>query len=125
MKFIRVPAGEFVMGSDEPAETLSKTYPRYAPQDLQALGDEAPRHRVRITRAFYFGQHEVTVDQFRHFIEASGYTPESIADGSGGYGYNPAHGPTLRQASASRVARSAIPGATPAFPKPATTRWSM
>jgi formylglycine-generating enzyme required for sulfatase activity len=48
---------------------------------------------VRITHAFYMGQTEVTVGQFRRFIEASGYVPESIADGTGGYGYNPAYDP--------------------------------
>jgi formylglycine-generating enzyme required for sulfatase activity len=48
---------------------------------------------VRITHAFYLGQHEVTVDQFRLFIEGSGYVPESIADGTGGYGYNPRYDP--------------------------------
>ena len=93
MKFVRVPAGEFIMGSDESFESLARTYPQYARQDLQALGDEGPRHAVRITRSFYLGQHEVTVEQFRRFIEASGYVPESIADGTGGYGYNPSHDP--------------------------------
>jgi len=93
MKFVRVPAGEFMMGSDESLESLAHTYPQYARQDLQALGDEGPRHAVRITRSFYLGQHEVTVDQFRRFIEGSGYVPESIADGTGGYGYNPSHDP--------------------------------
>jgi formylglycine-generating enzyme required for sulfatase activity len=29
------------------------------------------------------------VGQFRRFVEQSGYVPESIADGTGGYGYNP------------------------------------
>jgi hypothetical protein len=33
------------------------------------------------------GQHEVTVGQFRRFLQASGYQPESIADGTGGFGY--------------------------------------
>ncbi len=44
-------------------------------------------HRVRITRAFWMGQTELTVGQFRRFVQASGYSPESEADGSGGYGY--------------------------------------
>ena len=57
------------------------------------LADEGPVHRVRITRAFWLGQHEVTVGQFRRFIEASGHVPQSVADGTGGYGYNPAYDP--------------------------------
>lgn len=93
MQFVRVPAGDFAMGSDERPESLTRVFPQYAAADLQVLGDEAPRHAVRITRPFYLGQHEVTVDQFRLFVEQSGYVPESIADGTGGYGYNPAYDP--------------------------------
>ena len=89
MKFILVPAGEFLMGSDESADVLSKAYPQYERRRVSELGDEAPVHRVRITQAFYLGQFEVSVKQFRKFIEASGYVPESVADETGGYGYNP------------------------------------
>lgn len=89
MKFVLVPAGEFLMGSDQSADVLSKTYPQYERRRVLELGDEAPVHRVRVTRPFYLGQFEVTVGQFRQFIAASGYTPESVADGTGGYGYNP------------------------------------
>ena len=88
MKFILVPAGEFLMGNDEPPDVLSKAYPQYERRRVQELGDEAPVHRVRITQAFYLGQFEVSVGQFRKFIEASGYIPESVADGTGAYGYN-------------------------------------
>lgn len=88
MKFVLVSAGEFLMGSDESPDMLSMAYPRYERRRVLELGDEAPVHRVRITQAFYLGQHEVTVGQFRQFIEASGYIPESVADGTGGYGYN-------------------------------------
>lgn len=93
MKFVRLPAGEFLMGSDEPAGQLAKAYPQYDPKRFGLLGDEAPVHRVRITRPFYLGQFEVTVGQFRRFLAASGYVPESIADGTGGYGYNPQYDP--------------------------------
>jgi formylglycine-generating enzyme len=93
MKLVRVPAGDFTMGSDESAEALALSYPQYERARLTDLADEAPVHRVRITRDFFLGQHEVTVGQFRRFIEASGYTPESVADGTGGYGYNAAYDP--------------------------------
>jgi formylglycine-generating enzyme required for sulfatase activity len=88
MKFVLVPAGEFLMGSDESPEVLSKAYPQYERRRVLELGDEAPVHRVRITQAFYLRQFEVSVAQFRKFVEASGYTPESVTDGTGGYGYN-------------------------------------
>ena len=93
MKFVRVPAGDFWMGSQESPEALARDYPAYERQRLADLADEAPVHRVRIARPFYLGQHEVTVGQFRQFVDASGYIPESIADGTGGYGYNPAYDP--------------------------------
>jgi formylglycine-generating enzyme required for sulfatase activity len=50
-------------------------------------------HQVQISRAFYLGKHEVTVGQFRQFLQLSGYQPESVADGTGGYGYNAQYDP--------------------------------
>lgn len=93
MGFVRIPAGEFLMGSDEPPEALARDYPQYERERLAALADEAPAHRVRITRPFYLGRTEVTVGQFRCFVERSGYVPESEADGTGGYGYDPRYDP--------------------------------
>ena len=49
MKFNLVPAGEFLMG--EP--------PRYPTSPLSG-----PQHKVRITKSFYMGVTEVTVDQY-------------------------------------------------------------
>lgn len=93
MVFVRIPAGSFRMGSAEPAAKLARDYPLMEQRRFALLADEAPVHRVRIRRAFYLGQHEVTVGQFRRFVEISGYRPESEADGTGGYGYNPAYDP--------------------------------
>lgn len=93
MRFVRIPAGEFLMGSEESPESYAESFPQYDRQRFLKLADEAPVHRVRITRAFYLGQHEVTVGQFRRFLQASGYRPESEADGTGGYGYNPDYDP--------------------------------
>lgn len=88
MKFVLVPAGEFLMGNDASVDSLAKTYPQYERKRFEELSDEAPVHKVAITHAFYLGQYEVTVAQFRRFIAASAYQPESEADGTGGYGYN-------------------------------------
>lgn len=88
MKFVMIPAGEFLMGSDESPDTLARDFPLLERKRFEELIDEAPVHEVRITRSFYLGQHEVTVGQFRRFVEASGYKPESEADGTGGYGYS-------------------------------------
>ncbi len=93
MWFVRLPAGEFLMGSDETPEALAAAYPALPKERFAEPRDEKPLHRVRITRAFWMGRHEVTVGQFRRFVEASGYVPESVADGTGGYGWRPGYDP--------------------------------
>jgi formylglycine-generating enzyme len=93
MKFVLLPAGEFTMGSDESPEALQKDFPAYETRRFVELADEAPPHRVRISKPFFMGQHEVTVGQFQRFLTASGHVPESVADGTGGYGYNAAYDP--------------------------------
>jgi len=93
MAFVKLPAGEFLMGSDEPPDTLARAYPQLPAARFAQLDDEGPVHRVRITRAFWMGQHEVTVGQFRRFVEASGHVPESEADGTGGYGWRADYDP--------------------------------
>ena len=93
MPFVRLPAGEFLMGSDESPQSLARDFPALNRERFLALADEAPVHRVRITRGFWLGQTEVTVGQFRRFVQASGHRPEAQADGSGGYGYRADHDP--------------------------------
>ena len=87
MALVRVPAGVFWMGQERSLAELQADFPGLEDQRLTALVDERPRHRVRISRAFYLGRHEVTVGQFRRFVAQSGHVPESVADGTGGYGY--------------------------------------
>jgi len=74
MKLTLIPAGEFLMGSPD--------------TDKDADDDEKPQHRVRITRPFYLGVHEVTRGQFRRFVDDSGYQTEAEKDGKGGLGWN-------------------------------------
>ena len=93
MVFVKLPAGEFLMGSDESPETLARAYPQMPRERFTQLADEAPVHRVRITHALWMGQYEVTVGQFRQFLERSGYVPESMADGTGGYGWRADYDP--------------------------------
>ncbi len=109
MKFVLVPAGEFPMGREESVDALGSLFPRYAVERLRKLADETPVHRVRITQAFYLGQHEVTVGQFRRFIDASGYVAESIRDQTGAYGYNPDYDP------ATSPRRDAFEGRNPRY----------
>lgn len=53
MKFVRVPGGEFVMGSAETPAALARSYPQYEAPRLADLADEAPPHPVRISRSFF------------------------------------------------------------------------
>src|SRR5688500_14210986 len=86
MKLARIPAGEFVMGNNESHEQLAKGFPQYEAKRIEELTDEPP-HKVRITKPFYMGVHEVTIEQFKRFIKESGYVVESERDGTGGWGY--------------------------------------
>ena len=92
--FVKVPAGTFAMGSDESVAALAAAYPGLERSRFEGLSDEAPVHRVRITRPFEMSRHEITVGQFRAFLQRSGHVPESIADSTGGYGYNAAYDPS-------------------------------
>ncbi len=93
MSFVHVPAGEFMMGSDESPDAFAADFPQYERGRFLKLSDEGPVHKVRITRDFYFGATEVTVGQFRRFLKLSGYVPEAARDGTGGYGYNSNYDP--------------------------------
>ena len=88
MKLKLIPAGEFQMGSGKSAEEIARLFDSKA----EYHKDEHPQHRVRITKPFYMGVHEVTVGQFHEFVRAEGYKTESERDGEGGYGWNKAEG---------------------------------
>ena len=64
MEFVYIPAGEFMMGSN-------------------AADDQKPAHKVQISKPFYLGKYEVTVGQFRKFVEATGYQTDAEKEGWG------------------------------------------
>ncbi len=65
MRLVSIPPGEFLMGS--------------ADWESEAVEDEGPRHRVRITRPFSLGMHPVTQRQYRRVI---GKNPSYFRDSS-------------------------------------------
>ena len=67
LELVRIPAGGFMMGETEVARNLIGLF---APQELRV------RH-VKITKPFYVGKYEVTVDQFRRFVEATSYQTDA------------------------------------------------
>lgn len=88
MRFVRIPKGEFFMGSGESDADLQKIFPRISKERIEQLSDERPRHKVIFSRDIFMGETEVTVGQFAKFLNESSYVPESIRDGSGGYGFD-------------------------------------
>ncbi len=81
MRFVCVPAGEFRMGSTD--EEVEAVLERFAGQGVRKakLLPEQPAHPVRITRPFLMGKYEVTVGQFRRFVEATGYRTDAERHG--------------------------------------------
>jgi len=64
-----IPVGSFRMGSPD-SEVGHSSY-------------EAPVHQVTFTKGIALSRTEVTVNQFRQFIEDTGYTTDAQKDGSG------------------------------------------
>ncbi len=86
MKLVLIPAGEFLMGSTP--EQLEKVV-GFFPEFKKEWGStEQPQHRVRISRPFYLGAHEVTHGQFAEFVRATNYETEPERDGKGGTGFD-------------------------------------
>jgi formylglycine-generating enzyme required for sulfatase activity len=56
---------------------------RHGAKGLQEerLKPEQPEHRVRLTRPFLMGKHEVTVGLFRRFVQATGYRTDAERGG--------------------------------------------
>jgi sulfatase modifying factor 1 len=79
MKLVLIPAGEFIMGSKESPEELARLYAKWDAKPEYFAGEQ-PQHQVRITKPFYLGMHEVTVEQFRQFSEAKNYRKEAERD---------------------------------------------
>lgn len=85
MKMVKIPAGEFRMGSDVTPKSVLDQAPGGEPL---SDGSERPAHRVKISRPFYMGAHEVTVGQFRAFVDATGHKTDAEELGEG-EGLNP------------------------------------
>ena len=94
IKIVPIPAGEFWMGSSpEQVDLVLKQYPNVKPKvNREELDDEQPRHRVQITKLQGLSAHEITVGQFRRFVEDAGYQTQAERDGKGGWGFDSATG---------------------------------
>ncbi|HBJ35636.1 MAG TPA: DNA recombination protein RecF [Planctomycetaceae bacterium] len=77
IKLAPIPAGEFLMGSGEAAEDVAQAFKGQEGPSPSNFEDEHPQHRVRITRPFHMGVHEITVGQFRLFAEETRYRTDA------------------------------------------------
>jgi formylglycine-generating enzyme required for sulfatase activity/tRNA A-37 threonylcarbamoyl transferase component Bud32 len=73
MQLVRIPAGTFQMGSN--------------PSEAEHRGEEGPVHEVTISKPFFMGIHQVTVGNFRAFVQATGHRTEA-EEGRGAYLWN-------------------------------------
>lgn len=85
MSMVRIPAGSFVMGSSEADIAWAMT--TLAQGQPVSLENEYPFHKVRISRPFWMGATEVTVGQFRTFVNETGYVSDA-EDEKGGQVFN-------------------------------------
>lgn len=69
MKFQRIESGTFRMGSGDSVNSLSNLY-RVDPKYFRG---ELPARRVKISKPYYLGAHEVTVGQFADFVNQASY----------------------------------------------------
>jgi serine/threonine protein kinase/formylglycine-generating enzyme required for sulfatase activity len=89
MTLVLIPPGEFLMGSTpeqnsvgvKMAEEIDKLKP--ADWVFQRLKEEGPQHRVVLTKPLLMGMTEVTIGQFKKFVEASSYVTEAEQYGFG------------------------------------------
>lgn len=107
---------DFAQAIDKPLESdesLPRTVTNRLGMELQLIGpgdfvmgdddgdfDERPAHKVRISKPFYLGRHEVTVGQFKKFVEATGYrTLQDRTDPKRWYAWVGKVGPAERDAT--------------------------
>ena len=66
-----IPPGEFLMGAPD--------------DDPDAQPQEKPQHQVRLTQPFFMGATEVTIGQFRKFVESEQYKTLAESDQLGAF----------------------------------------
>ena len=83
-----IPNGKFQMGSTrDEIDLLPLDDWFFKKWQRERMYNESPRHEVIITKAFYLSAHEVTLAQFRRFVEATDYKTTAETSEDGGFGW--------------------------------------
>jgi sulfatase modifying factor 1 len=114
MKLQLIPPGEFRMGSEDTYLELIDRYPNVReaeeenPVSRLALESARPQHAVRITGPYYLGAYEVTNEQFKKFVDATGRKPNGAKAALGAWGVpakNPPNDPKKSSAEGRGVSK--------------------
>jgi formylglycine-generating enzyme required for sulfatase activity len=94
MQLTLIPPGEFLMGSHETMEQYSGSFSaHYEKAEFEKMSKDfgfdkqRPAHAIRITKPYYLGTYEVTLDQFLAFVHETKYTIDATKDGKGMQGW--------------------------------------
>ena len=83
MKFRLIPPGEFQMGASE-AEIERILDGVTLNWQISRMKAEGPQQAMTVREPYYLGQHEVTLGQFRQFVQEVGYKTTAETNGKGG-----------------------------------------
>ena len=81
MQMVRIPEGSFLMGSSE--ADISWALNDLARNQPISLENEYPFHKVRISKPFFISSTPVTVEQFKTFVNETGYVTDAEKDNGG------------------------------------------
>ncbi len=81
MDFVRISAGEYSRGFDTDNKREHRFHLAHQFSNRQGFKSERPAHRVAITKPFDLAISEVTVAQFRTFVEATSYVTDAEQHG--------------------------------------------
>ncbi|MDO4557636.1 MAG: SUMF1/EgtB/PvdO family nonheme iron enzyme, partial [Planctomycetia bacterium] len=84
MKFHLISPGRFAMGSPLTGADVLERYPT---EGQESWFEDAPKHEVTLSEPFYIAECEVTVGEFRRFVDSTNYRTTAEEKGDAwGYG---------------------------------------